>query len=42
MMRELLLQPNAALSSDWTNNYLGVRSLSLEEGMRALKSTGTT
>jgi dTDP-4-dehydrorhamnose reductase len=40
LMRELFLVPNASLGSAWTNDMLGVESMSLEQGMRELKSKG--
>jgi len=41
LMHELFLQPNSALRSEWTSQLLGVAGLSLEEGMRALRSKGS-
>lgn len=38
LMRELFLRPNAALDGTWTNRVIGVKSMSLGEGMRALKT----
>jgi dTDP-4-dehydrorhamnose reductase len=39
LMQDLLLHPNSALDSTWTTTTLGVKSLSVNEGMTELRST---